>query len=78
MLTEYLFHQQRCNCIRPLILHSHCNGPTSIIISNNEDILVLLALAYIFSCCADEQKVEDNQNIDHASVRAHNDDIVSE
>ena len=37
-----------------------------------------MAVAYKFSSCADEQKVEDNQSRDPARVRVHNDDTVSE
>ena len=37
-----------------------------------------MIVAYMFSYCADEQQIEDNQNTDPASVRAHNDDTVSE
>ena len=37
-----------------------------------------MIVAYIFSYCADEQQIEDNQNTDHASAAAHNDDTVSE
>ena len=47
-------------------------------ISQYNNVLKNMIVAYMFSCCADEQQAEDNQSIDHASVRAHNDDTVSE
>ena len=37
-----------------------------------------MIIAYLFSYCVDEQQIEDNQNTDPASVRAHNGDTMSE